>query len=130
MYSLEDIEEHYLTLVKFHALKLVPDEGWRFRSAATSDRDLEHLEKYVQKIKDTKFRQRLVVAFDEFFAHRRGNQRRGGDEEDFKGTGSNPRSSPPAAKGEISVRDIRDNVVKIIDGKTIIELDLAAARKR
>jgi hypothetical protein len=63
-----------LNLVKFQALKLVLDEGWRFRSAATSDRDLEHLEKYVQKIKDTKFRQRLMAAIDEFFTHRRGNR--------------------------------------------------------
>jgi hypothetical protein len=54
-----------------------------------------------------------------------------GDEEDFKRTGTNPPSSPqPAGKGEISVRDIRDNFVMIIDGKTIIALDLAAARKR
>jgi hypothetical protein len=68
-YSLEDIEDHYLNLVKFHALKCVLDEGWRLRGAATSDRDLEHLKKYVQKIKDTKFRQRLVAAVDEFYLH-------------------------------------------------------------
>src|ERR1700719_156035 len=77
MYPLENIEEHYLNLVKFHALKLVLDEGWQFRSAATSDRDLEHLQEYVQKIKDTKFRQRLLAAVDEFFAHRRGDRLRG-----------------------------------------------------
>lgn len=68
MYSLEDIEEHYLNLVKFHALERVLDEGWKFRSPATSDSEVEHLEKYVQKIKDTKFRQRLMAVVDEFYA--------------------------------------------------------------
>ena len=45
-----------LNMIQFHALQRVLDEDWRLRSAATSDSDLEHLEKYVQKIKDTKFR--------------------------------------------------------------------------
>ena len=65
-YPLEDIEDHYLNLVKFHALQRMLDEGWWLRGAATSDRDLEHLEQYVRKIKDTKFRQRLIAAIDEF----------------------------------------------------------------
>lgn len=72
--QLEDIEEHYLNLVKFHALQRMLDESWRFRGDATSDRDLEHLQKYVEKIKDTKFRQRLLAAVDQFFAHRPGNR--------------------------------------------------------
>jgi hypothetical protein len=33
-------------------------------------------------------------------------------------------------KSEISVRDIRDNSVTVIDGGTIAALDLAAVRKR
>lgn len=69
-YPLKDIEEHYLNLVKFHALKRVLDEGWQFRDAATSENILKHLEKYVQKIKDTRFRQCLVTAVEEYFAHR------------------------------------------------------------
>jgi SAM-dependent methyltransferase len=71
---LEDIEEHYLNLVRFHALQRVLDEGWKFRGDATSDRDLEHLQKYVEKIKDTKFRQRLLAAVDQFFTHRTDNR--------------------------------------------------------
>jgi hypothetical protein len=71
---LEDIDEHYLNLVKFHALQRVLDEGWTFRGEATSDRDLEHLQKYVEKIKDTKFRQRLLAAVDQFFIHRTDNR--------------------------------------------------------
>jgi len=70
MHSLEDIEAHYLNIVKFHALQRVLDEDWRMRSDATSDSDLEHLEKYIQKIKDTKFRQRLTAAVDELTAYK------------------------------------------------------------
>jgi FMN-dependent NADH-azoreductase len=33
-------------------------------------------------------------------------------------------------QSEVSVRDVRDNSVRVIDGKTIAALDLAAARKR
>jgi hypothetical protein len=58
-------------MVKFHALQRALDEDWRFRDGATSDSDLEHLEKYIQEIKDTKFRQRLCAAVNEFHAHRR-----------------------------------------------------------
>jgi hypothetical protein len=71
---LEDIEAHYLNMVKFHALQCVLNKDWVFRGTATSDRDLEHLEKYVQQIKDTKFRQRLTAAVEEFFANRRSNR--------------------------------------------------------
>lgn len=35
-------------------------------SPATSDKDLEHIERYVIKIKDTKFKQRLDTAIREF----------------------------------------------------------------
>jgi hypothetical protein len=73
MYPVEDIEEHYLNLVKFHALQRALDPDWQFRGAATTASDLEHLQSYVQKINDTRFRQRLVAAVREFFAHRRGD---------------------------------------------------------
>jgi hypothetical protein len=68
-YSVEDIEEHYLNLVKFQALQHALDPNWH---AATSDKDLEHLREYVRKIKDTKFRQRLMAAVKEFDGYRRG----------------------------------------------------------
>jgi hypothetical protein len=66
MYPLEDIQEHFLSLVKFHALQRVMNADWQFRGRATTDKDLEHLRSYVQKIKDTKFRQRLLSAMAEF----------------------------------------------------------------
>jgi hypothetical protein len=68
-YRLEEIEAHYLNIVKFHALKRALDEDWQTRSDATSDRDLEHLEKYVQQIKDTKLQQRLVAAYHDLLAY-------------------------------------------------------------
>jgi len=65
-HPLEDIEEHYLNLVKFHALQCTLNPDWQFRMSATSDDDLEHLRGYVRKIKDTKFKQRLDNAIAEF----------------------------------------------------------------
>ncbi len=70
MYPLEDIEAHYLNMVKFHALQCALDEDWEVCGSATSDSDLEHLESYVQSIKDTKFMQRLRSAVAEFYSRR------------------------------------------------------------
>jgi hypothetical protein len=72
-YAIEDVEEHYLNLVKFHALQCALDPDWQFRTSATTEKDLEHLQSYVQKIKDTRFRQRLIAALGDFFAHRQRN---------------------------------------------------------
>ena len=66
MHSMEDIEVHYLNMVKFHALQCALNEDWQFRAAATSQDDLDHLENYVQRVKDTKFKQRLDAAIREF----------------------------------------------------------------
>jgi hypothetical protein len=77
MQSLEDIEEHFLNLVKFQALQRTFDEDWKWRGPATSDQDLEHLQAYVKKIKDTRFLQRLKNAVQEFYAHRHNNQELG-----------------------------------------------------
>jgi hypothetical protein len=65
-YPLEEIEGHYMNMIKFHALQMVLDKDWCWRSPATSDKDLKHLEEYVGQIKDTKFRQRLMAAVEEF----------------------------------------------------------------
>lgn len=73
-YATEDIEEHYLNLVKFQALQIALNPDWKYRAAATSDKSLEHLREYVRKIKDTRFRQRLVAAVDEFYTHRSSNR--------------------------------------------------------
>lgn len=70
-HELEEIEQHYLDLVKFHALQRADDPDWGLRQPATNEQEFEHLQSYVQKIKDTKFRQRLVSAAREFFAQTR-----------------------------------------------------------
>jgi hypothetical protein len=67
-HELDEIEEHYLDLVRFHALQRADNPDWELRPPATSEDEFEHLQSYVQKIKDTKFRQRLVNAVREFFA--------------------------------------------------------------
>ena len=68
--KLEDIEAHYLNMIKFHALQCALNEEWRNVFSATSDSDLEHLESYVRQIKDTKFKQRLKSAITEFYSRR------------------------------------------------------------
>jgi hypothetical protein len=52
-YAVGDIEEHYLSLVKYHALRRALDPDWRFRGRATNDAILEHLQSYVRKLKRT-----------------------------------------------------------------------------
>lgn len=66
----EDIEEHFLNLVKFHALQRADDADWQFRGPAISDDDVKHLKDYVRKIKDTRFLQRLKSAVQNFYVHR------------------------------------------------------------
>lgn len=64
---LEEIEEHFINLVKFHALQRADDADWQFRGPATSDEEFERLKSYVKQLKDTRFRQRLVSAVNEFY---------------------------------------------------------------
>jgi hypothetical protein len=69
-HSVEDIEEHFLNLVKFHAVQRADDKDWEFRGTAISDKDIEHLQGYVRRIKDTRFLQRLKTAVADFYTHR------------------------------------------------------------
>jgi hypothetical protein len=69
-HSVEDIEEHFLSLVKFHAIQRADDKDWEFRGPAVSDKDIEHLQGYVRKIKDTRFLQRLKNAVADFYTYR------------------------------------------------------------
>jgi hypothetical protein len=70
-FPIEDIEEHFLNLVKFHALQRADNPDWQFRGEAVSGKDVEHLQGYVGKIKDTRFLQRLKAAATDFYGHRR-----------------------------------------------------------
>jgi hypothetical protein len=78
-HSIEEIEEHYLNLVKFQALQRALDPDWKFRAAATTEKEFEHLQGYIRKIKDTKFRQRLQAAVETFYANGKGNRLTDGD---------------------------------------------------
>jgi hypothetical protein len=72
-YSVEDIEERYLDLVKFHALARSLDADWRsktFPATSDSDSDRRHLESYVKSIKNTRFRQHFLGAANFYFAQK------------------------------------------------------------
>jgi hypothetical protein len=59
--SNEEIESHYKVLVRFQALKSALDISWKGVSA-TRESDLEHLEIYARRIKDTRLKQRIEAA--------------------------------------------------------------------
>lgn len=76
MNSYDEVERHFRDIIRFQALQIALNENWGAinwgRTSATSGDDLAHLEKYVQRFKDTRFKNRLKNAIDEFYAYRRG----------------------------------------------------------
>ena len=60
--SYDDIERHYIDIVRFQALQAALDERWP-SAGATSDKELEHLDSYLLRFKDTLFRARMEEAF-------------------------------------------------------------------
>jgi hypothetical protein len=66
----DDIEEHFLNLVKFHSLQRAESEEWRRLMPMLSKNELDHLVGYVRQVKDTDFKQRLKLAVREFNAAR------------------------------------------------------------
>ena len=68
--SLEEIEEHYLDLVKFQNLQRALNDEWKSVGPANNQDDLAHLKKYAQEIKDTKLKQRIVEAIGIFYRFR------------------------------------------------------------
>lgn len=65
-YDADDIEEHFLNLVKFHSLQRAASEEWRWQPAMLNTKEQEHLVKYIREVKDRKFRERLKEAVKEF----------------------------------------------------------------
>ncbi len=65
-----DIEAHLLNMVRFHSIKRVDDAEWRELHSIVSEKEREHLYGYIQKIKDTYFKRRLVAAVNEYYARR------------------------------------------------------------
>jgi hypothetical protein len=76
MNSYDEVERHFRDIIRFQALQIALNENWGAinwgRTSATSGDDLAHLEKYAQRFKDTRFKNRLKNAIDEFYAYRRG----------------------------------------------------------
>ncbi len=69
-HSYDEVERHYTDIVRFEALQAVLDENWP-TTDAISEKELEHLERYVQQLKDTLFKGRLEAAIREFRAYQR-----------------------------------------------------------
>jgi len=65
-YDADDIEEHFLNLVKFQSLQRAGFEEWRLLMPMLNKHELDHLAGYVRQMKDTKFKQRLKQAVREF----------------------------------------------------------------
>jgi hypothetical protein len=65
-FDADDIEEHFLNLVKFHSLQRAASDEWRELFPMLSAKEREHLAKYVRQVKDTKFKERLKQAVREF----------------------------------------------------------------
>jgi hypothetical protein len=53
--------------VDFQALQLILNPDWEMVDAATSDANFDHLVKYAEKIKDVKFKHRIIDAVDLYY---------------------------------------------------------------
>jgi hypothetical protein len=69
--SYDDVERHYTDIICFQALQTAIDENWP-GTGATSDIELEHLDSYLLRFKDTRFKMRMEEALREFKAYLRG----------------------------------------------------------
>ena len=77
--SYDDVERQYTDIIRFQALQAALDENWRTAingrwpfTGVTSDKELEHLDSYAMRFKDTLFRTRMEEALHEFNACRWG----------------------------------------------------------
>ncbi|MBP7701551.1 MAG: hypothetical protein KA098_03035 [Phenylobacterium sp.] len=55
----EDVEGHYLDIVRWQALQIAGDPAWKYIAKPTSDADLKYLPEYATKLKDARFKKRL-----------------------------------------------------------------------
>lgn len=61
-YSVEDIEERYLDIVRWQSLQVADDPSWSLIEKPTSEDDLSFLSDYTARLKDTRFKKRLQCA--------------------------------------------------------------------
>jgi hypothetical protein len=62
----DEVERHYTDIVRFQALQIAVDDNRSDIHHPTNEAELAHLEKYVQRFKDTRFKNRLKDAIREF----------------------------------------------------------------
>ena len=71
--SYDEVELHYTDIIRFQALKIAVDKDWSEiypHVHTTTEAELTHLEKYVQRFKDTRFKNRLKDTIREFYNYR------------------------------------------------------------
>jgi hypothetical protein len=66
----DEVEHHYANIIRFQALQIAVDDSWSDIRHPTNDAELAHLEEYVRRFKDTRFKNRLKDAIREFQANR------------------------------------------------------------
>ena len=67
------VEERYLDIVRWQSLQKAGEPAWRFVSNPTSDDDLQYLDGYTKRLKDTRFRKRLEETMRLYWFARRGD---------------------------------------------------------
>lgn len=73
MYSVEDIEEKYLDIVRWQSLQIAGDPAWRYVQKPTCDDDLAYLTEYTARLKDTRFKRRVEEAMRFYWFSQRGD---------------------------------------------------------
>lgn len=67
-HSFDDVERHYRNVALFQALQISLDIDWKYFQG-TTDKELSHIEGYIQQFKDDQFKKRLKQAFRELEDH-------------------------------------------------------------
>lgn len=73
-YGVDEIEKHFLNIVKFHSLQRAASEDWRLMMPMLNKNELSHLAGYIRQLTDTKFKERLKQAVREFAAAQRSKE--------------------------------------------------------
>lgn len=72
-FSYDDLAGFYSDIVRFVAILKASNEHWKNVGGLTAQ-ELQHLEKYVRRLKDTKFKLRLRRAIEDFYTWRSGRE--------------------------------------------------------
>lgn len=83
MYSYEEIEEHYLDIVRWQAIQRADNSAWMFRHNPTSDGDLNYLPNYKARYQDSRLLERLERTMGLYWFSRQGSALRDVDNDFF-----------------------------------------------